>query len=170
MRVEPLAQITKHDWAQLIDGEENPWGTQGEALEWGVKERNLGLRDADERLVAVAGAVVASLQVADAERFAVVGIGSVFITRARRGTGLLARMLVPLLDLAAQMGPEHAMLFCREELVRVYSGYGFTTIADPVWVDQPAGPVRMPLAAMWRALREPAIWPPGRVDVQGLPF
>jgi hypothetical protein len=47
----------------------------------------------------------------------------------------------------------------------------FIEITAPVWADQAEDRIEMPLAAMWRALREgvPA-WPPGRVDVRGLPF
>jgi hypothetical protein len=72
--------------------------------------------------------------------------------------------------LAEGLGPERAMLFCRPELVALYRRRGFVEIDAPVWVDQPGGRIEMPLAAMWRPLRAGAEWPPGRVDVRGLPF
>ncbi|HEX3510394.1 MAG TPA: GNAT family N-acetyltransferase [Solirubrobacteraceae bacterium] len=170
MRVEPLSRITEQDWEQLVDGEQEPWGSLGEGLEWGEKDRNLGLRDDDGRLIGVAGAVVARVDVAGTGSFEVVGLGSLFVTSSRRGAALTESLIAPLLELAAAMGPERAMLFCREQLVPVYSRLGFEPIEDPVWIEQPAGRVRMPLAAMWLALHLPTDWPPGRVDVAGLPF
>ena len=59
---------------------------------------------------------------------------------------------------------------CRPGLVALYRRWGFVEIAAPVWADQPDGRIEMPQAAMWRALRTGAEWPPGRVDVRGLPF
>lgn len=56
----------------------------------------------------------------------------------------MRRVVEPLLDIASQLGPARAMLFGRRELV--------------------------PLVAMWRALRSGTGWPPGRIDVRGLPF
>ena len=82
----------------------------------------------------------------------------------------MSRLVDPLLRLAEGLGPERAMLFCRPELVAVYRGLEFVEIAAPVWADQPGGRIEMPMAAMWRALRDRAEWPPGRVDVRGLPF
>ena len=105
-----------------------------------------------------------------AEGFEVVGLGSVIVTRLLRGRGLLSRLVEPLLALAADLGPERAMLFCRPELVALYRGLEFVEIGAPVWVDQPGGRIEMPLASMWRPLRAGAEWPPGRVDVRGLPF
>jgi hypothetical protein len=62
------------------------------------------------------------------------------------------------------------MLFCRLELVALYRRLEFVEITAPVWADQPSGRIEMPMAAMWRALCPGAEWPPGRVDVRGLPF
>jgi hypothetical protein len=75
-----------------------------------------------------------------------------------------------LMEMAEGMGPDRAALFCRPELVPVYEPRGFATISTAVWADQPEGRREIPLAFMWRALREGADWPPGRVDVLGLPF
>jgi hypothetical protein len=92
------------------------------------------------------------------------------VTRSLRGRGLMSTLVEPLLRLAEGLGPERAMLFCRPELVAPYRRLGFIEIAAPVWADQPEGRIEMPMAAMWRALRPGAKWPPGRVDVRGLPF
>jgi len=165
-----LGALTEQDWAGLEDGEHEPFGPVGARLAWRPKDRHVGLRAPDGRLVAVAGAMVAAIEVEGAQGFEVVGVGSVIVTRSLRGRGLLSRLFEPLLALAEGLGPERAMLFCRPELVELYRRRGFIEIDAPVWVDQPGGRIEMPLAAMWRALRDGAEWPPGRVDVRGLPF
>lgn len=165
-----LPPLSESDWEQLVDGEEQPWGPVGEGLSWREKDRNVGIRDEDGRLIAAAGAVLSDVTVAGAERFQIVGLGGLFVTRRARGAGLVQALAAPLLRIAAGMGPAHAMLFCRPELVEPYRRLSFGEIADPVWADQPDGRIEMPLRAMWRALRDGASWPPGRVDVDGLPF
>jgi len=170
MEVVALEQITDADWEQLIDGEREPWGSLGESLEWGVKDHNLGLRNADGRLLAVAGAVTVEVAVRGHDPFEVVGLGSLFVTHSRRGSRVMDQLVEPLLALAAGLGPARAMLFCRAELVPVYRRIDFREIDDPVWVDQRCACVCMPLAAMWRPLRPPAAWPAGRAHVRSLPF
>jgi hypothetical protein len=82
----------------------------------------------------------------------------------------MTMVVEPLLRLAEELGPDRAMLFCRRDLVGLYRRVGFAQIEAPVWADQPDGRIEMPLPAMWRPLRNGADWPPGRVDVHGLPF
>jgi len=113
---------------------------------------------------------VIELAVAGHGAFEVVGVGGVFVRESARGRGLMRRVLARLLDVACEMGPERAMLFCRPHLVRVYGSFGFSEIADPVWADQPAGRAQVPLRSMWRALHGTPDWPSGRVDLEGLPF
>jgi predicted GNAT family N-acyltransferase len=165
-----LQALTSQQWHALLAGERAPWGGEAEQLVWGDKQRHVGLRDADGRLVAHAGAVTADVEVALVERFQVVGIGAVLVTASERGHGLVWELLRPLLEIAADMGPERAMLFCRPQLTGLYGRLGFAEIAGPTWVRQPDGVVEMPLRAMWRPLREGVGWPRGRVEVLGLPF
>jgi predicted GNAT family N-acyltransferase len=165
-----LTNVTAADWAELIAGEEEPWGRVGEALQWRNKDRHVGLRTPDGRMAAAGGAVIAAVEVEGADGFDVVGIGSVFVTSSLRGRGLTGGLLQMLLGLAETMGPNRAMLFCRPELVRLYARFGFDEITAPVWADQPDGRIEMPMRAMWRPLRGGGSWPPGRVDVSGLPF
>jgi GNAT superfamily N-acetyltransferase len=165
-----LGALTEQDWAALNDGEHEPFGPVGARLAWRPKDRHVGLRAPDGRLVAVAGAAVAAIEIEGAQGFEVVGVGSVIVTRSLRGRGLMSRLFEPLMALAEGLGPDRAMLFCRPELVALYRRRGFNEIEAPVWVDQPGGRIEMPLAAMWRPLRAGAEWPPGRVDVRGLPF
>src|SRR5437588_5067273 len=165
-----LGALTPEDWVDLEDGEREPFGPVGARLQWRAKDRHIGLRAENGRLVAVAGVVLAGVEVEGAESFEVAGLGSLIVTRSVRGRGLMARVVDPLLRLAERMGPDRAMIFCRPDLVPLYERMAFVQIKAPVWVDQPVGRIEMPLASMWRALREGAQWPPGRVDVRGLPF
>jgi predicted GNAT family N-acyltransferase len=165
-----LDAITTQQWSELVAGEREPWGGEAEHLVWGDKQRYVGLRGASGRLVAVAGAVTTAVDVAGAERFQVVGIGSVLVTASERGRGLVWDLLQRLLEIAADMGPERAMLFCRPQMTGLYGKLGFAGIPGPTWVQQPDGDVEMPLRTMWRPLREGVGWPDGRVDVLRLPF
>lgn len=170
MELVELSALTERDWADLTGSEHEPFGAVGAGLAWREKDRNVALRAGDGHLIAAAGAVIAEIQVEDAGSFEVVGVGGVIVTASARGRGLMSRILDPLLALAEGMGPERAMLFCRPELVAVYRSFGFAEITAPVCAYQQQGRVEMPMPAMWRALHEGAEWPPGRVDVAGLPF
>jgi GNAT superfamily N-acetyltransferase len=166
-----LGSLTDRDWAGLTAGEHDPWGPLGAGLQWLAKDRHVGLRGSDGRLLAVAGATLVTIEIEDAGSLEVVGLGSLLVTHSMRGRGLMSRLVEPLLKLAGELGPDRAMIFCRPELVALYGRLSFTEIEAPVWVDQPQGRVEMPLAAMWRALRTGGgDWSPGRVDVRGLPF
>jgi predicted GNAT family N-acyltransferase len=116
--------------------------------------------------------VRADVAIAGRGAFEVLGIGSVFVTRAERGRGLAGTLVEGLLAAAKRTAPgaERAMLFCRPALVGMYETHGFNEIRDPAWADQPGGRIEMPLPAMWRGLREGVSWPAGRVDVRGRPF
>jgi predicted GNAT family N-acyltransferase len=165
-----LDGLSEQDWADVVAGEQQPYGPDGAELEWRRKDRHFALRAEDGRLVALAGLVAIGVEIERAGRLDAVGVGSVIVTRAERGRGLMTRVVAPALASAERMGPELAMLFCRPELVPVYGRLGFEEIAAPVIAEQRTGPVEMPMRAMWRALRAGAEWPPGRVHVRGLPF
>ena len=62
------------------------------------------------------------------------------------------------------------LLFCHRNRIGLYEQQGFVEIDPPVLVQQPDGYAAMPLAAMWRALRDDVALPPGRVVVHSLPF
>jgi GNAT superfamily N-acetyltransferase len=165
-----IGLLTEQDWADLTSGEREPFGPIGAGLAWRDKDRNLGFRNREGQLIAAAGATIAVVEVEDAGSFEVVGLGGLIVTRSARRRGLMSRLVEPMLELAEGMGPERAMIFCRPELVALYRRLAFAEIPAAVWVDQPGGRIEMPEPAMWRALHKNAVWPPGRVDVRGLPF
>jgi GNAT superfamily N-acetyltransferase len=166
-----LDGVTPEQWIELGAEEPGAWGGgPSEAFQWREKERHIAVLEPGGRILAVAEAGLIELTVGQGAAFEVVGIGSVFVRGSARGCGLMRRVMNELLDVAREMGPERALLFCRAHLLPVYGSFGFIEIADPVWVDQPGGRVEVPLPSMWRPLHGRPDWPSGRVDVQGLPF
>jgi predicted GNAT family N-acyltransferase len=165
-----LDRVTEQQWRELIAGEREPWGGVAEGLTWSEKRRHVGIRAPDGRLLAVAGTTIAEVVVGAGRRFDVLGIGGVFVTRAARGRGFVARLLAGLLEGGDEARPERAMLFCRSELAGLYRKQGFRAIEARVTAAQPAGRIEMPLRAMWRPLAAELQWPAGAVEVCGLPF
>jgi predicted GNAT family N-acyltransferase len=170
MELVELGGLTEDDWVALVAGEHEPFGPVGAGLQWRAKDRHVALRAADGRLLAAAGAVLVTVELERGERFEVVGVGGVIVNRSFRGRGLMTQLLEALLRIAEGMGPDRAMLFCRPELAAVYRRFDFREVPGPVWVDQAQGRVEMPMLSMWRPLRGVPEWPPGRAEVQGLPF
>jgi predicted N-acetyltransferase YhbS len=170
VEVVELAEVTSEQWIQVVGSEPEPWGVIGEELAWRDKTRHVGARADDGTLVAIAGAVLADVAVADRERFPVVGIGGVFVAREHRGRGLVRRLMERVLEIAPRMGADRAMLFCRRELVGMYARFGFRELDARVTAGQPQGRIVMPMAAMWRPLHEGVTWPAGAVELDGLPF
>jgi len=169
MRAIELADIDSGQWRALEGDEPHPWGGEAEALTWAPKTDYVGVPAEDGELLAMAAALVAEVT-AGAEVFPVAGVGGVIVRPDMRGRGLAKLVVEAILEVAARLGPERAMLFCREPLVAMYERFGFRLIDAPVTAAQPGGRVEMPLRAMWRPLRPEATWPPGPVAVLGEPF
>jgi GNAT superfamily N-acetyltransferase len=165
-----FGQLTDDQRGALEGGEEHPFGTEGIELLWRPKERHVMLRDDEGRLLASTGLLVVEVSVDDGEPFQVVGVGGVFVTRAHRGQGLGRVVVVAALERAARIGPEFAMLFCRDAVVGLYRKLGFELVEPPVHVLQPTGSEVMPVNTMWRPLIADAVWPRGEVFVQSEPF
>jgi len=165
-----LHEVGPQQWDALIAGEQQSWGGgPEEQLVWARKQRHVGVLDGEGVPLALAGALVADVAVGE-RRFAVVGIGSVIVTRAMRRRGLARVVIEAILAIARQLGPERAMLFCRTELTELYARFDFRPIAAAVTAEQPSGRIAMPMEAMWAPLAARATWPAGEVAVLGEPF
>jgi GNAT superfamily N-acetyltransferase len=167
--IERVGELSREQWAELEDGEEDPFGVAGDTTEWRRKTQHSTLRDGGGRLIASVGLVLADVD-AGGETFSVAGVGSVIVTWEHRGHGHLHPVLGDALEWAATLGPERAMLWCAEKNVALYSRFGFLEIPVPVTVDQSGGETVLPMPAMWRPLHEGVTWPAGDVRVNGLPF
>ncbi len=114
--------------------------------------------------------MLAEARTATAPAFEVAGLGGLVVRRSARRRGLARELAGHLLELAAELPAERAMLFCEPHLMPFYGQLRFEEIAEPVWAQQPDGSVRMPMRAMWRPLREGVAWPAGEVYLDGEPF
>src|SRR4051812_38370838 len=169
VRLREEGRLSAEDWEALVAGEPDPFGAEGLNLQWLPKKHFFVLRGEDGRPVATTGLVVADVE-AGGEAFAVVGVGAVIVSEPQRGRGLMRRVLDAALETAPSLGPDRAMLFCSPANVARYARFGFREIESRVVAQQPAGPVEMPAAAMWRPLRPGATWPAGPVRLPGPPF
>ena len=172
MEVDRFDRLTDARRAELEGDEEDPWGSRQLAVEllWRDKDQHVAIAGPEGRLIASAGVVLAEVLVADGPPISVVGIGGVIVEAGHRGHGLGKRVIEEVIRLAETLGPDLAILFCHRDRAGLYRRHGFIEVTDPVLVDQPTGPVRMPMVAMWRALREGASLPPGGIRLMGLPF
>jgi predicted GNAT family N-acyltransferase len=170
MEVIEFSRLSDAHRAELEGDEVDPFEMAGSPLRWRSKERHVGLREPDGRLVATAGCVLAEVETGDGGVVPVVGIGGVIVAAPFRGRGLGDRIITEVLELAKRLGPSIAMLFCRRDRAGLYARHDFIEIAEPVFAEQPEGVAEMPVVAMWRPLRSGATLPPGRVTVRGLPF
>jgi predicted N-acetyltransferase YhbS len=171
MEIVELEKFTSEQEAAIVGDEQAPWGGDAaEALTWGDKQRYVAVHDEQGRPIAVAGSLLVEVEVEGSDRFPVVGLGGLIVASRHRRAGLGGRLVQRLLEIASEMGPALAMLFCSPALVDRYRRQGFQVIEAPVFADQPDGRIEMPMEAMWRPLRDGASWPQGRVDVLGLPF
>ena len=162
--------LTDDQRAALEGGELHPFGTVGIELEWRAKDRYVLLIDGEGRLLASTGLLLVEVSVGGAEPFEVVGVGGVIVAPGHRGQGLGRTIVEAGLDRATRLGPAFALLFCRDSIAGLYRKLGFERVEPPVRVLQPMGSAVMPQDTMWRALREGAAWPAGRVLVRSQPF
>ena len=161
--------LSLRQWVELTGHEPAPFGRTTATLTFRPKEHHVGFRDPDGRLVAAVGATVVTVSIAGGEPLEVVGGGGLIVRRDLRGQGLSTPLTAALRTLVLGLGPDRAMIFCEPDLLALHTRRGYTRIDAPIFVDQPGGRIEMPLLGMWRPVR-PCSWPPGRVDVHGLPF
>jgi GNAT superfamily N-acetyltransferase len=155
-------------WLELTGRDPEAFGAATAGLVYRDKEHHLVLLTPDGAFAGAIGLTVAQVSVGGQE-LPVVGMGSLIVRRDLRGHGLSARLADAARALAAELGPDRAMLFCDPAVVGLHAARGYAPVQAPVLVDQPRGRVEMPLAAMWRPIR-PCEWPEGVVEVVGLPF
>ncbi len=170
VEVVEFGRLSDAQRAELEGDELDPFDGADSTLRWRAKERHVGLRGADGRLVASTGLLLAELQVDDGPAIGVVGIGGVIVAAAHRGQGLGNRVVTEALARAATLGPQLAMLFCHRNRAGLYERHGFVEVERPVLVRQPDGYAEIPQVTMWRSIGDATRLPPGRVVLHSLPF
>ncbi|MFK8908485.1 GNAT family N-acetyltransferase [Streptomyces sp. YS-3] len=157
--VERLTGYTPADQSEILGGGADPFGVAHTGLTWLPKEDHFGVRHGG-RLVAHAGLLPLRMSLGGVGT-PVMGLGGVAVAPDLRGHGLARLVVGAALDHARTRGPRHALLFCRPPLVALYRRLGWRTLDRDVEVEQPAGPVVMPLVTMWIPLHDDEPWPDG---------
>ncbi|HWH10851.1 MAG TPA: GNAT family N-acetyltransferase [Solirubrobacteraceae bacterium] len=169
MDVIDFGGLTDSQRADLEGDEPDPFDAAGSTLRYRPKDRHVGIRGDDGRLVASAGLVVAEVEVAG-QRFPVVGLGGVIVNAGHRGRGLARQIVGAAMARARGMGPAFVVLFCHADRLGLYERLGFTELGSPVSVQQAGGIEKMPQRTMVQALRPGSSWPDGPVAIHSLPF
>lgn len=160
-----LAEYTK---TEILGDSTDPFGVADAGLTWLPKKDHFGIRQ-DGRLVAHAGLLPLPVSIGGVDT-RVMGVGGVAVAPDLRGQGLARAVVSAAVDHARTLGPRYGLLFCRPALVPLYGRLGWRALERDVHVEQPDGPVIMPLRTMWTPLRDDADWPDGEVRLLSLPM
>lgn len=163
-----LTQYTKTEQGEILGNGDDPFGVAHTGLTWLPKEDHFGIR-LGGRLVAHAGLLRLPLSIGGVDT-EVVGVGGVAVSPDLRGQGLARLVITAALDHARTFGPQHALLLCRAPLAPFYERLGWQALDQEVHVEQPEGPVPMPLRTMWTPLHDGVNWPTGTVRVHSFPM
>ncbi len=163
-----LARYTKTERDEVSGGAVDPSGVAETGLTWLDKEVHFGVRR-QGRLVAHAGLVRVPLSVG-AARLQVAGLGGVVVAPDLRGQGLARLVVTAAMEHARSLGIQFGLLFCWPDLIPLYERLGWRVLGDDLQVEQPDGPVTMPLQAMWTSLVEGAEFPGGQARLLSLPM
>jgi aminoglycoside 2'-N-acetyltransferase I len=103
-------------------------------------------------------------------RIRVGGIGGVITKPEWRLRGVARDLLTRAAGfMREELGVDFALLLCRREVGPVYAKLGWASVAGPTIFMQPSGMATYPRDTM--ALRFTARpWPPGTIDMRGLPW
>jgi predicted N-acetyltransferase YhbS len=166
--VERLTHYTRDEQTVILGDGTDPYGVKDTGLTWGPKDAHFGVSQ-DGRLVAHAGVVALPVSIGGTDT-EVVGLGGVAVAPDHRGRGLARLVVAGALDHARTMGPRYGLLFCLPRLVPLYRRLGWSVVEGEVEVQQPEGPVVMPLRTMWTPLHDGAAWPEGALRLRSLPM
>ena len=169
MEVVDLPDFGPDDYAKIVDGELDPYGTDHLNIDWREKSGHVGLMD-DRRLIGHAGWVPARARAAAGQIVEVVGLGGVMVHREYRGKGVGQGLVVGAMKKMHELQSPIGMLFCRTERVRFYERMGWHPIEGRITADQSDGLVEVPLVACWTPLVAGASLPATELHIEGLPF
>lgn len=146
----------------------DPFGMQAYPLTWREKDWHFFL-DVDGEPVSHVGLLRHDVLV-DGVPVPVAGLGGVITEPGFQGRGFAQILLREALAfMTDEMDADFGFLFCLPRLVPFYERLGWQTISGPVLVQQSGGNVESPVESMVLPLRGGS-WPPGRVELQSLPW
>jgi GNAT superfamily N-acetyltransferase len=169
MELVDMPDFGADDFAAIVDGEVDPFGTESLEIEWREKTGHVGLMH-DGRLIGHAGWVPVEARSSEADLVEAVGLGGVMVHRAHRGAGLGRRLVSGAMERMQELDRPLGLLFCRTARVQFYQRLGWHPIQHDVTVDQPGGEIAMPLATCWTPLSDGASEPTTALHIEGLPF
>jgi predicted N-acetyltransferase YhbS len=169
MKLVDMAQFGPDDYAEIVDGEPDLFGTEELGIVWRSKTGHVGLREGG-RLIGHAGWVPVEVESASGASFRILGLGSVMMHRHHRGNGMGGRLVRRAMDRMGEVGDPVAMLFCRPVRLPFYERLGWRVMHATVTADQPIGTVTVPLVTCWTPLAAGAELPDADLHVVGLPF
>jgi GNAT superfamily N-acetyltransferase len=164
-----LPDFGTDDYAQIVDGETDPFTTEDLGIVWRDKSGHVGLTD-EGRLIGHAGWVPVQVQGARGEMVDVLGLGGVVLHRDHRGNGAGRQVVLGAMTRMTELGGSVGMLFCLPQRLRFYQGMGWFPIDRAVTADQSTGSIIMPMVTCWTPLVEGATLPTTDLRLEGLPF
>ncbi len=164
-----MDRLSEEESTALLDGEADPYSTDDLGITWAAKEHHLLALD-NGLVVAHAGWLPVEFESETGARLPGAGLGSVMVRHDRRGHGLGVTLIREAADGMRDLGRPFGFLFCRPVRLAFYQRNGWQGVTDEVVVDQPDGPLVMPLHTCWTALAPDAVLPPGRLRLASLPF
>jgi predicted N-acetyltransferase YhbS len=164
-----LPDFGPEDYAQIVDGEEDPYGTDHLQIVWREKTEHVGLME-DGRLVAHAGWVPVRVRSTAGQVVDVLGLGGVMVHRQWRGSGVGRHVVLGAMDRMREGDGALGMLFCRTERLPFYQRMGWRLVPNQVTADQSGGSIVMPLRTCWAPLVAGASVPSTDMHVDGQPF
>jgi hypothetical protein len=98
------------------------------------------------------------------------GIGGVVTRPEAQGRRYVqAAMQRAVAFMCEELKVDAGMLFCLQRLMPFYARQGWQLLEDEIEFDQPSGPIVSPFRVMVLPCGA-YVWPPGRVEVGGLPW
>jgi GNAT superfamily N-acetyltransferase len=164
-----LPDFGSDDYASIVDGEADPFETDQLGIAWRGKSGHVGLTVAGQ-LIAHAGWVPARARTTTGELVELLGLGGVLVHREHRRNGAGRQLVSGAMTRMRDLGTPLGLLFCRTDRVPFYESLGWYPMQNEVIVDQPVGPILMPLVTCWTALVDGAPPPGSELHLEGLPF
>ncbi len=164
-----LPDFGADDFAQIVDGETDPFATADLDIVWREKTGHVGLTR-EGRLIGHAGWVAVRVETSAGQTTDVLGLGGVILHRDYRGDGAGRQVVLGAMARMAELRGSIGMLFCLPQRKRFYEAMGWFPIDHTVTADQSAGSILMPMVTCWTPLVEGATLPATDLHVQGLPF
>jgi GNAT superfamily N-acetyltransferase len=96
-------------------------------------------------------------------------VGGVLTAPNYRNRGLAVALLTHADDvILREARAKHALLMCGDALLTMYGRHGWRRLDEAMWFDQPEGRRRATGNVMVKCLGDTS-WPPGEIDLLGLP-